>query len=451
MSIKNCVLAVLAGSCVASMASADVTLRLVNTQDLSSLCDSVGNPNFYIGNNPSVCTLHGSDLFVAGYKNQGATTGVAATCQMVKIENIYGSRAFRTIPSSQVSPPTFRGFYGLQYDFGPAHKGLVLSYDAGSIGIAGSFKLYDVDTQLNPILSVTSPAGLTPRGGAGPAFDYGAAGTGFNGSPVLAVLDFAGYTNSVQSRGPFGITPDGTFGLDVIQGRVYDADSVNGNGDSVAPRINGGGLSGTLWRDISIDPRNGNLAARASNDVVIARRNANNGVASKVVVSCPTGTACDDTPFTILQRCELVYGAPGGDFVVYNKYAIGASDLTGWVKGANLDGQEVAISFQNADGSTFSAPNGSGTFDFSWDAPNGKLAVCNFDGRRVYIFEFVTGPTCPPCAADYNQDGGVDGADIGAFFPDWESAASCADINQDGGVDGADIEAFFAVWQAGGC
>jgi hypothetical protein len=59
--------------------------------------------------------------------------------------------------------------------------------------------------------------------------------------------------------------------------------------------------------------------------------------------------------------------------------------------------------------------------------------------------------TCPPCAADYNQDGGVDGGDIAAFFPDWEASASCADVNQDGGVDGGDIEAFFAVWENGGC
>jgi hypothetical protein len=58
---------------------------------------------------------------------------------------------------------------------------------------------------------------------------------------------------------------------------------------------------------------------------------------------------------------------------------------------------------------------------------------------------------CSPCAADYNQDGGVDGGDIASFFPDWEASAACADVNQDGGVDGGDIESFFAVWQAGGC
>jgi len=65
--------------------------------------------------------------------------------------------------------------------------------------------------------------------------------------------------------------------------------------------------------------------------------------------------------------------------------------------------------------------------------------------------ECASGPTCAPCAADYNQDGGVDGGDISSFFPDWENSAACADVNLDGGIDGGDIEAFFSVWEAGGC
>lgn len=60
-------------------------------------------------------------------------------------------------------------------------------------------------------------------------------------------------------------------------------------------------------------------------------------------------------------------------------------------------------------------------------------------------------PTCPACAADYDQDGGVTGADIAAFFTDFESGAECADVDQDGGVTGGDIGAFFQVFEAGGC
>ncbi|MCX5688796.1 MAG: hypothetical protein NTV94_03225 [Planctomycetota bacterium] len=55
------------------------------------------------------------------------------------------------------------------------------------------------------------------------------------------------------------------------------------------------------------------------------------------------------------------------------------------------------------------------------------------------------------CYADFNNDGGIDGGDIEAFFAAWEAGAGTADVNADGGVDGADIETFFAAWEAGGC
>jgi hypothetical protein len=54
------------------------------------------------------------------------------------------------------------------------------------------------------------------------------------------------------------------------------------------------------------------------------------------------------------------------------------------------------------------------------------------------------------CPGDYNQDGGVDGADIESFFLDWETGEAAADVNRDGGVDGADLEGFFVRWE-GGC
>lgn len=59
--------------------------------------------------------------------------------------------------------------------------------------------------------------------------------------------------------------------------------------------------------------------------------------------------------------------------------------------------------------------------------------------------------SCYQCPADYNLDGGIDGADVEAFFADWVAAESNADTNLDGGVDGADVEYFFVVWSAGGC
>jgi hypothetical protein len=55
------------------------------------------------------------------------------------------------------------------------------------------------------------------------------------------------------------------------------------------------------------------------------------------------------------------------------------------------------------------------------------------------------------CYADINEDGGIDGADVEAFFNLWESGDPIADLNNDGGIDGTDVEFFFAVWEEGGC
>lgn len=57
----------------------------------------------------------------------------------------------------------------------------------------------------------------------------------------------------------------------------------------------------------------------------------------------------------------------------------------------------------------------------------------------------------PPCSADFNADGGVDGADIEAFFGAFAAGEPTADVNADGGVDGSDVESFFGAWEAGGC
>ncbi len=55
------------------------------------------------------------------------------------------------------------------------------------------------------------------------------------------------------------------------------------------------------------------------------------------------------------------------------------------------------------------------------------------------------------CPADFNLDGGVDGADVEAFYFAWEAGRPEADVSADGGIDGSDVEVFFTAWQAGGC
>ena len=52
----------------------------------------------------------------------------------------------------------------------------------------------------------------------------------------------------------------------------------------------------------------------------------------------------------------------------------------------------------------------------------------------------------PGCLADWNQDGGIDGDDVIAFFGDWD--AGNADVDGSGGTDGDDVIVFFGQWDS---
>ena len=60
-------------------------------------------------------------------------------------------------------------------------------------------------------------------------------------------------------------------------------------------------------------------------------------------------------------------------------------------------------------------------------------------------FDLSFTPNSVPCPADFNQDGGVDGSDVVAFYAAWESGDPSADVNQDGGIDGGDVDTFAAL------
>jgi hypothetical protein len=80
-------------------------------------------------------------------------------------------------------------------------------------------------------------------------------------------------------------------------------------------------------------------------------------------------------------------------------------------------------------------------------APTGMVGLYDFASPDQRFDNFSLRGLCP---GDFNADGGVDGADVNAFFEAWESGSVLADVNEDGGVDGADVEAFFSAWE-GGC
>ncbi|MEI7658584.1 MAG: GC-type dockerin domain-anchored protein [Phycisphaerae bacterium] len=85
---------------------------------------------------------------------------------------------------------------------------------------------------------------------------------------------------------------------------------------------------------------------------------------------------------------------------------------------------------------------------YDWSVGMQGAAPMMLTYETIAIDNLTNPPRCP---ADYNQDGGVDGADVEAFFVDWQDGLLPADVNQDGGVDGADVQTFFTLWAAGGC
>ncbi len=91
------------------------------------------------------------------------------------------------------------------------------------------------------------------------------------------------------------------------------------------------------------------------------------------------------------------------------------------------------------------------TNDLEFEATAGTtyfIRVATHFSQRVN-FAVTLDEVVPRCIGDFNQDGGIDGADVESFFVAWSGGEPVADLNQDGGIDGGDVETFFGHWEAG--
>lgn len=79
------------------------------------------------------------------------------------------------------------------------------------------------------------------------------------------------------------------------------------------------------------------------------------------------------------------------------------------------------------------------------------IRVTGFNADSGFFTLIIDDCESLPCPADFNDDGGIDGSDVEAFFEAWQAGQSQADVNGDGGIDGTDVEYFYAAWQNGGC
>jgi hypothetical protein len=70
--------------------------------------------------------------------------------------------------------------------------------------------------------------------------------------------------------------------------------------------------------------------------------------------------------------------------------------------------------------------------------PNGST-----DAGSAYVFSLECEA---PLLGDLNEDGMVDGADLGILLGAWGTDNSTADLNDDGNVDGADLGIMLGEW-----
>ena len=67
-------------------------------------------------------------------------------------------------------------------------------------------------------------------------------------------------------------------------------------------------------------------------------------------------------------------------------------------------------------------------------------------GSAIANFSAISRIDIEDCPADLNDDGSVDGNDLGSLLAGWGSAGGAADLNGDGSVDGNDLGMLLAAW-----
>ncbi|MEM1329753.1 MAG: PEP-CTERM sorting domain-containing protein [Planctomycetota bacterium] len=313
----------------ATAASAQITLTEIATLDLGPEFNSVTAEN---GDNASAIAWDGSSIFAGGY---AFGTGQSA---IVRYDNVLSGGAFGT-RFGQLATPGNRGISGMDISNGT----LAVAYDDGA-GDPNGLRAFD--TAGNQLWAKNI------RGGSGTGFD-----PGFSGADSgVAWTTFGSGRRALQ---------DSATGADIY---------TTGNGMIITP---GGG---TFWRDMDFRDTDGDMVARRSNDVIYFDRSGGNSGSTTLLVDNGENGA-----FVNQQNVSFVFDSALGDFVIYNDRAgSGTGQAIGDVlKAVRTDGTAEALQLINSSLNL----TGSGSYDFSYDAQSGTLAILDFAGRRVSIFQ----------------------------------------------------------------
>ncbi len=271
------------------------------------------------------------------------------------------------------------------------------------------------------------------------------AGGSFTSAGGIAVSRLARYNPGTDTWSNMGGGTAGAFGYINALTLLPDGDVVAGGSFTsvsgvVAARIARYNPATNTWSALSVGVNQDvdSILALPTGDIIVGGVFTNIGGRIGRYTFGGTAPTITDNPESIAQVCS-------GDTAEFTVQASGSATLTyQWRK----DGAAINVSM-NPSASTHTlvlsplASEDVGAYDCI--VTNSCDSIISQPATLDEVAE------CSACPADFNQDGGIDGADVDAFFAAWVLGDTSADTNLDGGVDGADVDTFFVAWVNGGC
>lgn len=123
---------------------------------------------------------------------------------------------------------------------------------------------------------------------------------------------------------------------------------------------------------------------------------------------------------------------------------------TGQFRLLNMDTDEVVLNFNleifDVESESLSIELQPGRYLVWCDSTSSGSTDAGSSSHRSFTqVDMLFNPSFNP--ADFNQDGSVNGADLGSLISNWGNCAGCPeDLNNDGEVNGADLGQFIAAW-----